>query len=124
MGLESRICFIKKLLYYGTKHDGRHRNVNKTPLHANSSGLPQHVTKTRNGASSHDIFVDHCCEITESSEIDLASSALSSTWYVVSSTPMWPVVEVDVQRAGFVGDCGGTIRWKLGGRGSQRRSVV
>ncbi len=67
---------MTKLLHHGTKHDGRNRNVNKTHLRANSSGLPQYGTKTQNGASSHNIFVDHCCEITERSEIDLASSAI------------------------------------------------
>ena len=65
------------ILYYGTKYDGRNRNVNKTHLHANSLGLPQYITKTH-GTCSHNIFVDHCCDITERSEIDvwIASSAI------------------------------------------------
>ena len=50
--------------------------MNKTYLHANSSGLPQYGTKTHNGPSSQNISVDYCCEITESSEIDVASSAI------------------------------------------------
>lgn len=76
MGLESWICFVIKFLYYGTKYDGRNRNVNKTHLHANSPGLPQYITKPHNGASSHNILVDYCCEITDRSEIDVASSTI------------------------------------------------
>ena len=86
MGLESWICIVTKFLHYGTKHDGRKRNVNKTHLHANSPGLPQYITKTHNGASSqssgsllrdHRDIGDRCCSLCHSTgQIDSCGFAM------------------------------------------------